>query len=241
MLFPQVTFKLNKALDKKMALEFLDLQQGGVNFLRGIIGVHPELKNIKEINNKTKRGKIISNYFDSFYKEHRHYLSKRVREADKTWREVAGRFFDETKKLFRGHPFPPGKYVGYLSTIDCNPRFLEDKTFQVFYLHQRGFKYVTAHELLHFIFYDYVLKKYPEVFMNMDTERGIFWDLAELFNSIILHTPTFVEIHQTKRSVTYPKHTKYFSNLSHIWKKYQDVDKFITISYKLLKKEGYSN
>ncbi len=237
-MFQQVTFRLNKILDKKMAFEFLNLQQGGIDFSHGIIEMHPALKKIKEIKGERKQKQFISDHFESFYNEHYPYLNKWTKEANKTWERVAREFFNATRQIFKGHPFPPGEYIGYLSIVDCNPRFLKDKTFQVFHLHPLGVKYVTAHELLHFMFYDYALKKYPKVFMKMDTERGIFWDLAELFNSIILHTQIFVQIHQVKRKVVYPEHRKCFPCLFKVWKKYHDIDKFITISYKLLKNDA---
>lgn len=226
-------FRLNKSLDKEMAFEFLAARCGGVDFSQGVLNVHPKLQRLKEVGDEKKR-EVISNYFDAFYDRHEDYLEKRKVEFGKEWKEVENKFLIETEKIFRGHPFPRGKYIGFLSIIDCNPRFLKNKTFQVFYLHPHGVRYVTAHELLHFIFYDYAIKKCPELFRELDTESGIFWDLAEVFNSIILHTPGFVKIHGIKEEVVYPEHLEYVSRLDRVWRKHQDVDRFIVAGYKAI-------
>lgn len=218
-----------------MAFEFLAVKQGGIDFSRRIINIHPELEKIREIDKEDeKKREAISNYFDLFYEQHGDYLKRKKVEFNKEWKEVEDEFLDVTGKIFKGYPFPRGKYVGYLSIIDCNPRFLEDKTFQIYYLHRYGVRYVTAHELLHFIFYDYAEKKYPELFKELDTEGGSFWDLAEIFNSIILHTPSFIKIHGIKEKVVYPEHLKYLPELDKIWREYQDIDKFIVKAYRLL-------
>lgn len=231
---PKVKFELNKTLDKRMALEFLGMEQGGTDFSRGIINVHPELKKLKETKSETERRRSISGYFDAFYKEHDTYLKSRVREFQKEWGEVEKGFLKEVNKIFKGHPFPKGKYVGYLSITDCNPRFLEDKTFQIFYQHPDGASYVTAHELLHFIFYDYAVKRHSELFKGANTEKGIFWNAAEIFNSVILHTPNFTKIHGLKKRRVYPNHKNHMPKLAAIWQKSQDIDELITATYDLL-------
>lgn len=159
---PKVSYKLNKILDKKMALDFLNVKAGGVDFSNGIIGVHPELKGINK-KKKPQQKKVIDLHFDNFYKQHKDYLNKRINEFQKDWDKVEKRYFKETNKIFKNHSWPKVKYIGYLSIIDCNPRFLDNKTFQVFYFHPEGSVAVTSHELLHFIFYDYCFKKHSKI------------------------------------------------------------------------------
>jgi hypothetical protein len=224
---PKVKFTLNKALDKEMALEFLDIKQGGVNFSQNITGVHPELLGIKKLTRAAKRA-AIGKHFDSFYLEHSKYLNKKVSEFASDWQRVEKKFISATGVVFHDHPWPKGKYKGYISIVACNPRFLKDKTFQVFYFNPLGVRYVTAHEMLHFIFYDYTLKKYPRIFKRLNPNEGKYWDLAELFNDVILQTPQFIRIHGIKKATSYPSHRKYLPAMSRLWKKTKNIDAWIT-------------
>lgn len=87
---------------------------------------------------------------DKFYSENKGELERFSVQAKKDWGGVSPAFFDEVAKLFKQHPWPKGEYIGFISMFDCNPRFLNNKTFQVCYKHEPGSNFVTAHELLHF-------------------------------------------------------------------------------------------
>jgi len=186
---------------------------------------------------KGEKGKVINKHFDEFYKKHSGYLNKKALEFSEEWKKIEATFIASTNKLFNGYRFPKGQYIGYLSIIDCNPRFLRNKTFQIFYSHPFGVKYATSHELLHFIFYDYAIKKYPEIFKKLDTESGIFWDLAEIFNAVALSLPQFIKLHGQKKIICYPEHKKYLPKLKKLWRETQNIDKWLIKAYKYLQKK----
>ncbi len=71
---PQIKFKLNKGLDKKVANSFLFLKGGGIDFGKGIIKDHPKLGSLRNIKQREKRKKLISDYIDNFYQIHRPQL-----------------------------------------------------------------------------------------------------------------------------------------------------------------------
>lgn len=237
-MIPKISYKLNKPLDKKMALAFLNVKAGGVDFSNGIIGVHPELKGIKN-KKKVQQQKMINRHFDNFYKKHNNYLTKQIKKFQTDWNKVEKKYFQAMAKIFKSHSWPKGKYIGYLSIIDCNPRFIKDKTFQVFYFHPEGAVSVTAHELLHFIFYDYCLKKYSKIFKKLNTDNGIFWDLAEIFNAVILSQSEFIKIHKIKKQSNYPAHKKHIPILKRLWNKEKDIDKWIIKSFEYLKNKNF--
>ena len=95
-MFSKISYKLNKILDKKMALDFLNVKAGGIDFSDGIINVHPELKGINK-KKKTEQKKVIDLHFDSFYKQHKDYLNKRVKEFQKDWDSVEKKYFKDAK------------------------------------------------------------------------------------------------------------------------------------------------
>jgi len=219
-----------------MALVFLSVKAGGIDFSNGIIGVHPELKNIKK-KNKTIQKKIIDQYFDNFYQKHKDYLEKGVKEFQTEWNKTEEEYFRAVAIIFKNHPWPKGKYIGYLSIINCNPRFIKDKTFQVFYFHPEGVVSVTAHELLHFIFYDYCLKKHSKIFKKLNPDNGVFWNLAEIFNVIILSLPAFKKIHPRKSIKSYPEHKITLPVLRKYWQKLPKIDEWLVKSYDYLERK----
>ena len=90
------------------------------------------------------------------------------------------------------YPWPEGKYISYLSIFNCNPRFIETKEFQVSYKHPETTNYVCVHEMLLFIFYDYLKKNFSKEYKKLDSKY--IWKLSEIFNDVVLRLPEFVSI-----------------------------------------------
>ena len=173
-------------------------------------------------------------YVDKFYKLHLKKLQNFAKLSKSKWDKISPYFFRVTSGLFKNYSWPKGKYIGYTSIFNCNPRFLKDKTFQVCFEHKAGSNYVTAHELLHFVFYDYATKKHADLFRDKNTESGIFWDIAEAFNSVILHSPEFIRILGVKKQIIYPEHKTCIPCLNKLWKEDPEIDSFIIGAYKLM-------
>ena len=211
---PKIQYRMNKPLDKKMCIEFLGCQVGGVNFANGIFNPHPNIK------------KSIYSYIDSFYKKHDMYLRQTAQNFEKQWMVHERTFFQAVAIIFNNHPWPKGKYIGYLSIFDCNPRFLHNKTFQIFYMHKMGPVYVTAHELLHFMFYDYVEKKRSDVKKRLN-EDGI-WKLSEIVNDVVMNYKKFKQIFCKKgQYINYPELKKNISKVKRSLHGNIDIDKVI--------------
>jgi len=143
----------------------------GVNFAQGILEIHPKLR------------KLILNYIDEFYRKHNSLLIKTAIKFQKEWERKAPIFFPSVETIFH-HPWSSSKYKGYISIFDCNPRFLKDKSFQIFYRHRHGPVYVTAHELLHFIFFDYIEKKRVDIKRKFNDNE--LCKLSEIVDEILL-------------------------------------------------------
>lgn len=229
----KIKFELNKSLDKAMAFEFLDTKAGGIDFSGGIISVHPELKVILG-KDENEQKQIISDYFDKFYETNDEDLEVHLLQMSKDWEKDESKFIRQLEAVFKNSPVPEGKYIGYLSIINCNPRFLEDKTFQVFYKHRSGSNFITAHEVLHFFFYDYTERKYPEIFKKLDQNSGVYWDLAELFNDVVMSDPNFISKEYSGHAKPYPDHVKYFDRAKDLWEKNPDLDAWLIEAYNYL-------
>jgi hypothetical protein len=223
---PKLKFKFDPKLDSEIAWNFYNNPEyAGVDFWkRGALQYHDELVDIKKARNKKI---FLSNYVLSLYKQHKDEFEHRKKAIEVLYKKKEQKFFPETKKILKNHPWPKGKYIAYLSIFDFCPRFLDDKIFFVFmYDNNRGILFTIFHEMLHFIFYDYCLTKYPKVFKNQDTESGPFWEIAELFNAVIQQTPVFTKLHGQMDRIGYPKLKSKFKIAKTSWR--GDIDEWIT-------------
>lgn len=194
----RINYELNKDLDKHMALAFLGHSAAGIDFTGGIVGPHPELKGLAA-RSRNEQKEVINSYFNRFYQENEPALKTKQQEFQTEWNKIEDKFFKGATLLFENKITPTDKYTGYLSIINCNPRFVEDDSFQVFWQHRAGSVYVTAHEVMHFLFFAYVKKYHPDTFGKMNTDDGLLWQLSELFNDVVLLLPEFVNIHQQSK------------------------------------------
>lgn len=221
--YPKIKFELNKFLDKKVCDSFLFQKGGGIDFGKGIIKIHPELFLIRRIKEAKKRKKLISDYINSFYKNHSFQLKNSTQKFNKVWERKEKEFFNSVAKIFRGYPWPKGKYIGYLSIFNCNPRNLKDKTFQVYYKHPAGVVYVTSHELLHFIFYDYFGRKLKKDFKKISKEK--IWMVSEIFNSVLFSFKPLAKFApRQKEKFDYPAFKSEIKRFKKIWKRKPDID-----------------
>ena len=204
---PHVCFELNKEMDHWTVAEFLTFDSDDP-ISNTILDIHPSLKNALNLN-KTEKTSFYKSYVDGVYAEKEEELINTKKDLQKSWDLVEQRFLDETAKIFNNHPWPKGFYTGFLSIFNCNPRFLDEKNFQVYYKHPEGLTYACAHEMLHFMFYDY-LEKNPDLVKNVD--ESFVWDLSEIFNVLVLEKPEFVRITGNSNPRPYTKHKKLLSD-----------------------------
>jgi len=222
----KLRFYLNKKLDQRMAEEFLNVHGGGIDFGEGIVKIHPQLKSIKLLRDVAQRKKAIRVYFYNYYRIHRMVMLHKIESVRKVWRKQEKEYITITEDFFGGFRFPKGKYVAYASVINCNPRFLESKTFQFFYKKPLADAiYTIAHELLHFIFFDFVEKKLKKETKHLSEDQ--LWDLSEIFNVVVLKSPRYCHIVNQKFVVPYPDHRRYINQFEKAYKNSRNAEEFI--------------
>ena len=108
------------------------------------------------------------------------------------------------------------------------PRFLENKTFQIPYRHRfpNYVPVVIAHEMLHFMFYDYFYQRYPKY--NKPEKNFFVWHISEIFNTLIQNSPEWLRYFKRK-SMGYPEHEKIVKKLGREWyrKNTWDLDEIV--------------
>ena len=221
-MYPHLKILLNKDLDKKTFFDFLNTKAGGVDFGDGIIQIHPKLSKTREIDELSAKN-LISEYFDQYYLDHQDELEQSRKEAENAWLKKQESFFRACDRYFENHPWPEGKYEAYPSIINCNPRFLDNKTFQFYWQHPRGFLSVAVHEMLHFLFFDLARKLIP----NISPEDQKPWATSEVFNGLIMEEVEFAQIIGIQKPEQYPDLVKTQEELRGIWNKNKEAKGFI--------------
>lgn len=197
---------LNKELDYRTYENFCDFTVAGADFSAKIKKDHPEinLENHRE-------------YIDSFYSKNQKVLEKSCEEINELILQKETGFFQAVYKLFETD-YSKTDYKGYLSIFDCNPRFIEDKTFQIFYRKNLSDKLeVIFHEILHFIFFDYCDKNFSAETKNLDKNSSKLWELSEIFNVIVLNLPEFQNILRKEEKLFYPNLSEKLEASKKIW------------------------
>jgi len=221
-MYPKIKFKIDINKDIRTLEAFVNDAQfdGGQNLQWAIFKNYPNLKEyFKE--NKIKDFQKIAEFVKEKYKKEEKIIQKNIKIYQANWKKVENSFFDLTDALFIDQSWPKGKYIAYPTIWSMFPRFLEDKTFQVPYAYKKE-KYVNvviAHEMLHFIFYEYLYKKYPKY--KKDKYNFLVWNISEIFNEVVQNSPKWKKVFGLK-SMGYSHHKKIVEKIS---KKYHKNEK----------------
>jgi len=214
--YPKLKFALNKNLDKKVVRDFLHDSKAGVNFgEERILQIHPEIRKMKSFAE-------IDKYIDEFYYYQSKLLYQVAHDFQKCWQKVEKDFFKLCDKQFNHLPWPKGKYIAYISMFNCGPRFLDNKTFQIFYWAQTDSNFCIIHEMLHFQFYHYFHKKLKKYY-KIDKEK--IWELSEIFDSLVMWQDKDWKklIYPIQFFVNYPDFAKTIENLKPFWLKHKSI------------------
>jgi len=207
---------LNKKLDKEVYLDFREAVVGGVNFGETIKKDHPLI---------TKENH--SEYIDDFYQKNKDELETVRKETEKCFADIKKPLFDELQKYF-GRDFSQENYVCFLSIFDCNPRSLENKTFQVYYRRSYDLrKEVIAHELTHFAFYDFCHG------LGIKDSQAL-WELSEIFNVIFLNLKPIREAIGVEELLFYPDLKEKLKAIKLIWVDKPNAAEFIKTALQYL-------
>lgn len=230
----KLRFYLNQRLDERMAGEFISECGGGIDFGKRIVELHPQLKAVKSIKSIKQKEEVIHHYFNDYYRYNRVSMVRKIDLVNNSWRRRESEYVAITENIFGGFRFPQGKYIAYASIIDCNPRFLESKNFQFFYKKSVDDSiYTIAHELLHFIFFDFVNKKLKKDVKRLSEDQ--LWNLSEIFNVVILKLPEYHGIIDQRFVVPYPSHRRYIGRFNKAYENSRNIREFIKLGIANLK------
>lgn len=211
--YPKIKF----LIDAKKDLDIFyllnkDIENNPNVFNWAFLDKYPELSKYKKNNFLEISKKELNIFIHSIYKKDAEIMDKNILKYENDWGIIEGEFYDLVSDIFGLYNFPEGKYIGYLTIWGMYPRFLNDKTFCIPYFHKKE-KYINviiAHEMLHFIFYDYFYKNYPKY--NEPKYNFFVWYVSEIFNSLIQNSKEWLDVFD-EESMAYPEHNKIIKNI----------------------------
>lgn len=181
---------------------------------------------------QSERNKIITEYTKHIYKINKKEILEGTGEIEKQWLKIEDNFYELIDALFKGYAWPKGKYIGYASVYLMFPRDVQEKIFYFPYNAEKWNPLGTiAHELLHFIFFDYIEKRYG--IKENDKIKGknpkYIWQVSEAFNVVIENWKPYMEIFNTEeKSETYDHGCKkVYDVMEKQWSKKQDIDSLL--------------
>lgn len=200
-----ITIGKNKNLDESTYEDFHDFSTAGVDF--------------GEIIGRNHKGIEISNYknyINNYYRKHASELEKVIYETNKVLATKCPDFFSAVERYFHKN-YGNRNYAGFVSIFNCNPRFVENQTFQVYYKKTLFDRLeVCFHEAMHFAFFDFCAEHSAQT-RELDTNSGPFWELSEIVNVILLNKPEFQNVLDTEELLFYPALANKLKAVEKIW------------------------
>jgi hypothetical protein len=218
---PKIKFKIDPKKDVSTFFDFLrdSKYDEGRNFEWAILKYYPYFK---KFNNEIDK-KIVEDFVLKYYSKNKDIIEKNLLVHENNWRKIEKDFFNLASNLFLKTKWPKGKYISYTTMWSMYPRFLDDKTFQIPAISKKKktINFIIAHEMLHFIFYEYFFNKYKK-YKSYKYDFFV-WHVSEIFNVLIMNRPEWQKILKNKDE-GYPEHRKIIQKLS---KKNYNLDDLI--------------
>ncbi|MFH1193048.1 MAG: hypothetical protein V1656_01900 [Candidatus Jorgensenbacteria bacterium] len=224
---PEITLVEDVSKDVKLGVDFFKRHhETGRKFLEKFLP--DELLDILEegIAPEERDRRVKSYVMERHHAEHED-IAKRVEAVKEDWKQVEEQYFRLVDKVFKGHPWPPGPYVGCATVFYSYPRNLRERTFYFPYRHRKPHyaNLVIAHEVLHFMFFDYAEKKYGTDWKSAPP-LGYLWKVSEAFNTTMERWEPYRKIflHGGK---PYSNTKEIAEKMDVQWKLRQDVDELL--------------
>lgn len=181
-----------------------------------------ELKHYAADRDAPESRAVIVAYVSDYFIRNRVQLQESAATSAHGWKVLAGHFFKQTERIFGDWPWPAGDYRGYVNVLPRrHPRHIRDKYFAVPIFSNRS-ALVTAHEMLHFLEYDYLERKFGLV-----STGSRFWQFTENLNVLIENGPDWDPFSQGFVSQPYDDCRELFELMQSIWKKSHHLDDLV--------------
>ncbi len=226
--YPKTKLKIDLKEDTNNCINFIKNEHKGNKRQFSLWFLPDDFKYILSKNfSEKERNKLIRKYTKYIYEIREKEIKKGLAKAQKDWQKVEKQYYQLIDRIFKNHPWPKGSYRGIASIWHMFPRYIKHKIFFFPYRHRipEFSNKVIAHELLHFIFFDYLEEKYnlKEDSKIKNKPNDYIWKISEVFNNVIEDWRPYNKLFKEKPK-PYPGTQKMFQEMKKQWQEKQDVD-----------------
>lgn len=217
---PDISFSIDKDVDLDIFMDFLSEGRA----------IHPDLKHLEDMDDIEKCHSIAKKFFDKYYKDYKEDIEKGLKRAEEDWRKVEIGFYEKVDELFDAYPWPEGEYSSTASILKTYPRFIDKKFFTFPADRPDVSNLIIAHEMLHFITYDYLEKKYALKPSERYDKDNTFWQFTENLNVLLENDPGWQSVfgnREGRKSAPYSECEEMFKNMKKIWDDNKNLDNLI--------------
>jgi hypothetical protein len=219
--YPKIKFIINKSFDKRPFDHFGPYIKMALPRELGFV--------LNKNFSFREKEKMLSAFAEHCYQINKKKIQESLKKTNKNWLKVAKFFYQKVDQLFHDWPWPRGNYRGYPTVWWMYPRFIKLKMFafpwQNSYVRANG---VIAHEMLHFITYDYLQKKYKIKPSESGSKNNTVWQFTENLNVLIENEKYWHVFTPGSKSQPYDDCKKVYQKMQKIWQKNKSIDKLIT-------------
>ncbi|MFH1161994.1 MAG: hypothetical protein V1696_01830 [Candidatus Jorgensenbacteria bacterium] len=226
--YPKVKLVISPARDAEIGVNFLKFRRlGRSRTLRRKFYPTEILPVVMERISAKKRDRLIKAYARRIHKERSREIKRGVAQARTHWASVEKRYFRLVDRIFKKHPWPKGRYKGFASVFWMFPRDVSEKTFFFPYAHKLPCyaNKIIAHELLHFMFFDYIgerygLRKHSKI---PGKPNDYVWKVSEAFNTAMEQWAPYRRLFRYGGR-SYAEIEAMVKRMAAQWRRRQDVD-----------------
>jgi hypothetical protein len=171
---------------------------------------YPQLKvKLMDVKNKTQRRKIEYAFFKETFQKERPQLEKRSKQFQRDWDKINDGVMRVLSEVVEEDwQENDGTIFAKVSLNPICPRYLKQKTFDVFYKqNSSSMRHTAIHEIFHFIYF----RKWKCVFPKSVEKEFDFpyltWKLSEIVPEIVLNDKRIQKVFKY-HFVSYPEYEK---------------------------------
>ena len=217
--YPKIKFCFDLKTQKRMALEFLRMGWP----------IHPDLDHLSQYADENLVKQKIASFFENYVQKHCEELSRNFHQAKDSWLPVEESFYRKVDVLLNAHPWPQKSYKAMGSVFYAWPRYIKEGRFAFpissKYIYQANI--VIAHEMLHFIVYDYLEKKFSLTPSERFDRDNKFWQFTENLNALIESGPMWQEFMNGHEAAVKPECRRLYDEMALIWNTNKEVDNLV--------------
>jgi hypothetical protein len=223
MSYPKIQFKLDPRQDYQNYLRFQRFAEP--RFVRMFLP--EEIRHeIRSCGTKRAADDVVRKFVLETHRNNSAAIVKNVARTERAWNALSRRYYRLVDQVFKGHPWPKGRYVGYASVFCMYPRYIDDRLFYFPALESKPPLGTVSHEMLHFMFFSYLKRHYNLTQESVVPGRGsnYVWNVSEVFNLTMESWKPYRSLLKTSGKPYDGMHARMLPRMKRLWRESEDIE-----------------